>query len=89
MAKKQIVKLTESDLQNIIKESVSKLLKEGHYDTTSLKKWNDIREAIGDDAMISELWNWLNADDIDGFIEHITRNYDLDYNFETEEFDED
>lgn len=52
--KKQIVRLTESDLHRIIKESVNKVLKEGAYDMNSTeykqmydkgKDWDGIQKA--------------------------------------------
>ena len=39
MAKKQVVRLTEGDLQRIIKESVNKVLKESDYDYRK-RKWS-------------------------------------------------
>lgn len=41
MAKKQLIRITENDLHNIIKESVKKILKEENYDEKSAKKYWD------------------------------------------------
>ena len=96
MAKK-LIKLTEADLRNIVKESVNKILiehdmyalgresvvngkrviKEGSTSQEAFNYWDDIKEMLGADKMIMELWNWLDSDSIDGFIQHIDRNYDL------------
>lgn len=53
---KNTLKLSESDLKNIIKESVAKILKENHYDKMGV--WDmieSIKEAIGADALVSRL----------------------------------
>ena len=88
---KKLIRVTESDLHNIIKESVKRIIKEGHYSSDSAQKWDQVREMVGDDAMIQELWNYLDADSIDDFIEHMDRNYELNLDSPEEEgeFEED
>jgi len=88
---KKLIRLTEQDLHRIVNESVKRMLKEGHYSSDSAQKWDQIREMVGDEAMIQELWNYLDADSIDDFIEHMDRYYDLnlDGSEEEEEFEED
>lgn len=80
MRKRNVNRLTESKLQRIINESVKKVLREGHWDQKVYNEFLDIREAIGDDALISELYNWMDGDSIEGFIESVKRDYDFDYN---------
>ena len=79
------MKITEKQLRSIINESVKMILNEGHYDNAVYQEFIDIREKVGDDAFIMELYNYLSADDIEGFIDHVKRMYDLDYN-EDEEY---
>lgn len=86
---KRLIKLTEQDLHRIVNESVKRMLKEGHYSSDSLEKWYQVREMVGDDAMIQELWNYLDADSIDDFIKHMDRNYELNLDNPEEEEDED
>lgn len=83
--KKKTVKLTETDLRKMISESVRKAINEGHWNGSVYDKWEEIRNAVGDDTFISELYNYMDGDEIEGFIETISRNYDLDYN-EDEEY---
>lgn len=74
---KNKIKLTESQLHEVIKESVIRTLKEGHWDSNVYNEFEEIREMIGDDTLISEMYNWMNSDEIEGFIENIKRQYDL------------
>lgn len=85
---KQKKRLTESMLKDIIRESVRRIISEGSINQNTLNMWDDVREMLGDDTFISELWNWMSSDDIEGFIEHIDRNYDLGLFDEEEEPEE-
>ncbi len=47
MSKKQVIKLTESDLHNIIKESVNKILVENkHYDSVMYKCNDNLKSVV-------------------------------------------
>ena len=75
---KNNIRLTESDLRNIVKESVKKVIREGHWDSNVWDEFQSLREKLGDDTLISELYEYLDGDTIDDFIETTKRNYDLD-----------
>lgn len=83
--KKNTIKLTESQFQKLIKESVNSLLNEGHWDSSVYDEFEKVREAVGDDTLISELYNWLDGDSIEDFIEHMNRNYELVDSYDDEE----
>ena len=74
---KNRIRLTDSRLKNIIRESVRKIVNEGSINNNAYDMWCEIREMLGDDTFISEVWNYMNSDDIEGFIEHIDRCYEL------------
>lgn len=91
MAKKKLLRLTESDLKNMIKESVQKVLNEGHWNGQSYDHWEKLRELLGDDGFIDSLWNYLNGDQIDDFIEYTSRMNDCKeeiYGSEDEEYED-
>lgn len=79
---KKTIKMNEQELRQMISESVKKILNEGHWNQDIYNEWCDLRETIGDDGFISELYNWMGADVIEGFIKHIKRNYNIGYNDE-------
>lgn len=71
-------KLKESELKNMIAESVKRVLNEGHWDSDVYNEWEQVREMVGDDTMLSELYNYMTSDQIEDFIyDHMNRNYDL------------
>ncbi len=76
--KKNKVKLTENGLKKIINESVKRILKEGHWNSDVYDEFSELRETLGDDTLISELYNWMDGDEIEGFIQNTKRMYDLD-----------
>ena len=72
--------MARKTLKSIIKESVRSAFGKD-YD-----KWEEAKDAVGCDAMLSELYNWLSADEVEEFLEDIDRNYDINlYNEEDEE----
>ena len=41
-------------------------------------KFENMREYLGDDTIISELVDWLGAEDLEKFLEHVSRCHDID-----------
>ena len=75
---KRTIRLTESKLRSLINETVKNVINEGHWDSTIYDKWEQVREMVGDDNMIRELYNYLSSDQIEDFInDHMNRNYEL------------
>jgi hypothetical protein len=75
---KKTIKLTESELENIIMESLRKTINEGHWNSDYYDKFEEIRELVGDDTMIQELYNSMSSDQIENFIEKMNRYHELD-----------
>ena len=71
-------KLTKSHLHKIINENIKRVLKEGHWNSDVYDEFSELREALGDDTLISELYNWMDSSEIEEFIQNTKRMYDLD-----------
>lgn len=84
---KNRIRLTESQLHRLIKKHVKQALNEGHWDSSVYEKFEEVRNAVGDDTLISELYNWLDGDSIEEFIENMDRNYDLGLSEEDDDLD--
>lgn len=80
-------KLTKSHLQKIINENIKRVLKEGHWNSDVYDEFSKLREALGDDTLISELYNWMDSSEIEEFIQNTKRMYDLDGSDEQEDSD--
>lgn len=85
--KNRKTKLTESQLRNIIKESVKGILKEGHWNSAVYDEFSELREMLGDDTLISEMYNWMDGDSIEQFIKRTKQMYDLN-GYDEEEDDD-
>ena len=80
-------KLTKSHLQKIINENIKRVLKEGHWNSDVYDEFSELREALGDDTLISELYNWMDSSEIEEFIQNTKRMYDLDGSDEQKDYD--
>lgn len=69
---------TDAKLESIVRESVRRTLNENHWNPDVYDRWMEVRELIGDDTMIQELYNYLSGDQIEDFLnDHIGRQYGL------------
>ncbi len=85
--KRRKPKLTKSRLQKIINENIKRVLKEGHWNSDVYSEFSELRETLGDDTLISELYNWMDGNEIEEFIQNTKRMYDLDGSDEQEDSD--
>ena len=89
--KKQI-RLTESDLRNIIGKSVMKILNEGSTSDTGVPTaWDNLKEMIGADAMIDAIWNYADSDTLQKYVDWMIDDFELDHGEvygEEEDFDD-
>lgn len=74
---KKRITLTESDLHKIIKKYVKKALTEGSTSNEVYNKWETIKETVGCDKMIDDIWNYLDDRAIDNLIDCFNQDYDL------------
>lgn len=84
--KKNKIRLKESQLHKLVKESVKAILKEGHWNNSVYDEFCELRETLGDDTLFSELYKWMDEYDIEQFIKQTKQMYDLE---SEEEFEDD
>lgn len=75
---KKTIRLSRKELTDYITESVRKIIKEGTNDTVLYDEWEKLRITIGDAQMLNELFQYLDADTIQDFIETTKGLYDVD-----------
>jgi hypothetical protein len=71
------MKISERKINNIVLESIKKVVNEGAYGTEYEDKWNDLETLIGPEKMLNELYHWLDYDVIIDFINDLYEHYDL------------
>lgn len=74
---KKTIKLSRKELTNYITESVRKIIKEGTNDPEVYEGWERLRETMGDAQMLDELFQYLDADTIQDFVETTKDLYDV------------
>ncbi|MBO6181797.1 hypothetical protein J6O86_08950 [bacterium] len=78
MNRKQVVRLTESDLHRIVKESVKKVLREVRDNTISDEEWDDINNAYNDSGLWRDSPSLDKKDDMDKMFSDVEDAYDAD-----------
>ena len=71
------IRLTEGDLHRIVKESVNKIIKEGTTDRDVQSMWDEAQEMMGAESMLEALYDYLDCDTIEDFIQVLIRLYEL------------
>lgn len=88
--KKNTIKLTESQLNKVIAESVKKVLREGMTsDNPAYEKWETIKEYLGAEQMLEDIFQYLDSSKLEQIIEWFDQDYDFFGDEEQEEDEED
>jgi hypothetical protein len=87
MDNKRVINLKHNDLHKIIKESVTRVLKENYGVSSSWDKGVEFLETTNMSAsdLMSAIWNWFGAVEFDKFITNLRQEYDLN-DVEEEEY---
>lgn len=58
------------NLKRIVNESIRKVLNEGSTSQDLYNQWLDIQEAIGAEAFLDNIWNWLDSDELERIVQN-------------------
>lgn len=58
------------NLKRIVSESIRKVLNEGSTSQDLYNQWLDIQEAIGAEAFLDNIWNWLDSDELERIVQN-------------------
>lgn len=70
MAKKEVFHLTEGDIKNIAQSAIRRILREGSYETSDAFCWDEIKEYVGAEGMLEMLWNYMDSDQVQDFLDY-------------------
>lgn len=84
---KKIIRLTESELKNLVKESVTKILNEGTTDQQLYNAWDTIMASMGAENMLMAIYNYMPSDEIAEIVRLLQRDYDIN-DIEDAEYEE-
>ena len=74
---KQTIKLRETELKRIIAESVKRAINEGTTSDDIFEKWELLKEQVGCEQMVNDIFNYLSSDQLEQLIEWFDQDYDL------------
>ena len=74
---KKIFRITESELKNLVKESVKRVINEGTTDQQLYNTWDNIAATIGPENMLMAIYNYMSSDEIAEIVRLLKRDYDV------------
>lgn len=82
------MKINEKQLKKMIKESITNILKEGSSNPSDYDRWNNIKELIGADKMLDDVFNAMSVDEIEEMLGFLEREYDINSGYDNNEEEE-
>lgn len=81
---KQTIKFNGNELKKLIRESIKDCMTKRTLNedkTSDYSVFEAVRDMLGDDTFISEVYNYMNCDDLHDFLDCLIREYDLPLEF--------
>ena len=69
--------MNNNRLRQIIRESIYKAINEGTTSDDTFEKWELLKEQVGCEQMVSDIFNYLSSDQLEQLIEWFDQDYDL------------
>ena len=69
--------MNNNRLRQIIRESIYKAINEGTTSDDTFEKWELLKEQVGCEQMVNDIFNYLSSDQLEQLIEWFNQDYDL------------
>lgn len=69
--------MNKNRISNIIKECIYNVINEGTTDEDTMFKWEHIKEQVGSEQMVEDIFNYLSSDQLEQLVEWFNQDYDL------------
>ena len=69
--------MNKNRIQQIIRESIYKTINEGTTFEDTIQKWEMLKEQVGCEQMVEDIFSYLNSDQLDQLLEWFNQDYDL------------
>lgn len=73
MLNKMKIRLSESDIKSIVMRSVESYLRESTDNMNLAERWQNIKETLGCDKFLEEIFEELSHDEIERIVDNIER----------------
>lgn len=75
--RKRRMRLSESKLHRIVRDTVRGVLREGTNNNVIASQWDEMEECLGSHEMCDAIFYALNEDQIIDILEYLSRTYDI------------
>lgn len=69
--------MNKNKIQQIIRECIYKTINEGTTFDDTIQKWELLKEQVGCEQMVEDIFNYLSSDQLDQLVEWFNQDYDL------------
>ena len=69
--------MNNNRIQQIIRESIYKVINEGTTSNDTFEKWELLKEQVGCEQKVSDIFNYLSSDQLEQLVEWFNQDYDL------------
>lgn len=69
--------MNKNKIQQIIRECIYKTINEGTTFEDTIQKWEMLKEQVGCEQMVEDIFNYLSSDQLDQLVEWFNQDYDL------------
>lgn len=74
--------MNQNRIKQIVRESLYRAINEGTTSDDTFEKWELLKEQVGCEQMVNDIFNYLSSDQLEQLIEWFNQDYDLWYNNE-------
>ena len=69
--------MNQNRIKQIVRESLYRAINEGTTSDDTFEKWELLKEQVGCEQMVSDIFNYLSSDQLEQLIEWFNQDYDL------------
>lgn len=69
--------MNKDKIQQIIRECIYKTINEGTTYDDTIQKWELLKEQVGCEQMVEDIFNYLSSDQLEQLVEWFNQDYDL------------
>lgn len=74
--------MNQNRIKQIVRESLYRAINEGTTSDDTFEKWELLKEQVGCEQMVNDIFNYLSSDQLEQLVEWFNQDYDLWYNNE-------
>lgn len=75
--RKRRMRLSESKLHRIVRDTIRGVLREGSTNDEVAYKWDEVEELLGSHEMLENIWRYLSEDDIIKILGWFNEDFDI------------